>query len=114
MQYPPPQQQPPYAPPPQYPQPYGQPPMGYGAPTDTSDGGTSVLIWGVLGFALCALCAPVAWTKGNAYVKTCAAMGVRPSSAGTVGRILGIVGTVVLILGVGAGALSFCAQALSR
>src|SRR5207249_4549760 len=79
MQYPPPQQQQPYGPPnqqPYGPQPYGQLPMGYGPPVDTSDAGTSVLIWGALGLALCQLCAPVAWVKGNAYVQTCAAMGV--------------------------------------
>ncbi|HEY8075340.1 MAG TPA: hypothetical protein VIF62_14550 [Labilithrix sp.] len=109
----PPQQPNPYAPP------YGQPPMGYGPQgfgpqVDTSDGGTAVLIWGILGFALCAFCAPVAWVKGNAYMKTCAAMGVRPSSAGSVGRILGIIGTALLILGVLGGALSVCASAISH
>jgi hypothetical protein len=115
MQYPPPQQQPPYGPQyPQYPQPYGQQPMGYGQPVDASDGGTSVLIWGVLGVALCAFCAPVAWVKGNTYMATCAAMGVRPSSAGTVGRILGIIGTILMVLGILGGVLSVCAQALSH
>ncbi len=99
-----------YGPPPGYPP---QAPMGM-MPVDPGDGGTSVLIWGILGFALCALCAPVAWVKGNAYAKTCQAMGVRPSSAGTVGRVLGIVGTVLLILGVLGGGLSVCASALSH
>jgi hypothetical protein len=89
-------------------------PMGFGPPVDTSDGGTSVLILGILGIALCALCAPVAWVKGNSYVQTCAAMGVRPSGAGTVGRILGIVGTMFLILGVLGGVLSVCLQAVAR
>jgi hypothetical protein len=95
---------------------YGPPPMagGYGQPTDTSDGGTQVLIWGVLGLAVCAFCAPVAWMKGNTYMATCTAMGVRPSSAGTVGRVLGIVGTVLLLLGVVGGGLSFCASLLSH
>jgi len=93
----------PYAPP------YGQPPMapmGYGGGVDTSDGGTSVLIWGVIGLAVCAFCAPVAWIKGNNYVKSCAAMGVRPSSAGSVGRILGIIGTILMGFALVGGCLS--------
>jgi hypothetical protein len=122
MQYPPPQQPPPPYGSPPYQQPYGQqppmgygqPPMGFGQPVDTSDGGTQVLIWGVLGLALCAFCAPVAWVKGNSYVQTCTAMGVRPSTPGTVGRILGIIGTLFLILGVVGGGLSVCAQALAH
>lgn len=105
-------QQPPYGGQP----PYGQPPMGggFGPAVDTSDGGNSVLILGILGIALCALCAPVAWMKGNAYVQTCRAMGVQPSTSGTVGRILGIIGTVFLILGVLGGGLSFCASLLAH
>ncbi len=87
----------------------------YGAPAvDGSDGGTQVLIWGVLGLALCAFCAPVAWIKGNGYMKSCQAMGVRPSSAGTVGRILGIVGTVLLGFGLLGGCLSVVAQAAAH
>ncbi len=87
----------------QSPNPYGPP--GYGPPmypgmlpVDQSDGGTSVLIWGVLGIAFCQLCAPIAWLKGNAYVQSCQAMGVRPSSAGTAGRVLGMVGTALFAL----------------
>jgi hypothetical protein len=88
--------------------------MGFGPPVDTSDGGNSVLILGILGIVLCAFCAPIAWMKGNAYMQTCAAMGVQPSTPGTVGRILGMVGTGFLVLGVLAGGLSFCAGLMAQ
>ena len=87
--------------------------MGGMAPVDTSDGGQTVLILGILGIVLCAFCAPFAWMKGNTYMQTCRAMGVQPSTQGTVGRILGMVGTGFLVLGLLSAGLSFCGALLA-
>ncbi len=59
---------------------------------------TTVLILGILGLTVCLFCAPVAWIMGNGYVKACQAAGVPPQSSGTTGRLLGIIGTVLLVL----------------
>ncbi len=60
--------------------------------------GTVVLILGLVGLLICALAAPVAWIMGNNYKRQCEELGVEPDGAGTTGRILGIVGTVLLVL----------------
>jgi hypothetical protein len=75
--------------------PMAQPPM-----RDTSSGGTTVFVYGLLGVVLCQLCAPVAWMKGNEYMRTCRAMGVEPDGLGVAGRVLGIVGTLLMAVSV--------------
>jgi hypothetical protein len=86
----------------------------YGTPSvlqrDTSGGGNTVLVYGILGFILCQLLAPVAWVKGNEYYRTCAALGVKPSGEGVAGRVLGIVGTVIAALSVVCAVVSFVAH----
>jgi len=57
---------------------------------------TTVLILGILGLTVCAFCAPAAWLMGNSYVQSCRSAGVQPESSGTTGRLLGIIGTVLL------------------
>ncbi|WP_220793378.1 DUF4190 domain-containing protein [Nocardioides stalactiti] len=92
--------------PPQNPyQPYGTTP-GYsatGAPMWVPDHpkATTVLILGILGMAVCQILAPVAWVMGSRVKKEIEASGGRyaGSSQVTVGWILGIVGTVLMILG---------------
>jgi hypothetical protein len=65
----------------------------------TSDpGGWMPLILGIIGFMFCQLLSPVAWAIGSSYEKDCRAKGLKPSGAGTAGKILGIVGTVFLFL----------------
>ncbi|MGH3650865.1 MAG: DUF4190 domain-containing protein [Acidimicrobiia bacterium] len=63
---------------------------------------TTILVLGILGVVICAFLGPFAWTMGN---KELAAIdtGLRPpENRGTAnaGRILGIIGTVLLGLGV--------------
>ncbi len=60
------------------------------------DKATTVLILGILGLTVCLFCAPVAWVMGNGYVQACRAASVPPQSSGTTGRLLGIIGTVLL------------------
>jgi uncharacterized membrane protein YjgN (DUF898 family) len=78
--------------------PYASPGRPGFMPVDTSSGGMSVFIFGILGVVLCQLCAPVAWVNGNTYLRTCAAAGVRPNGIGVAGRVLGIIGTVLMVV----------------
>lgn len=62
---------------------------------DTSGAGNNVFVYGLLGMFMCSFLLPVAWIKGNEYIRTCRALGVEPSGLGVTGRVLGIVGTVL-------------------
>jgi uncharacterized membrane protein YjgN (DUF898 family) len=65
--------------------------------------GTTVLVLGILGLVVCGLLAPIAWVKGNTAKRE---MDSQPnvywSNRGSVtaGRICGIIGTVLILLGV--------------
>jgi hypothetical protein len=72
----------------------------------SSDDGLPVLIVGLIGIMLCQLAAPAAWVMGSAYEARCRARGEKPSSTGHAGKIVGIVGTVMLGLGFPWAALS--------
>lgn len=67
-------------------------------PGATRNDATTVFILGLLGIILCQLCAPVAWSKGNTYVQCCALNDVQPDGLGVAGRVMGIIGTVLLVL----------------
>ncbi len=69
-------------------------------PGATKSDATTVFILGVLGIVVCQLCAPFAWKKGNTYRDVCMIHGIDPDGLATAGRILGIVGTVILGLNV--------------
>lgn len=61
---------------------------------------TTVLVLGILGFAVCQLLSPFAWVMGNTEIAAIDA-GRRPADQRTianVGRILGIIGTVIVLL----------------
>ena len=85
------------------PQVYGQ---GYGvtaSPYGSADHpqGTTILVLGIAGFFVSVL-GPVAWFMGNRALKEIRASGAHPGNEQliVVGRILGIVGTALLVLGV--------------
>jgi len=86
-------------------------PVPAGTPSDT--GGMAPLILGILGFVFCPLFAPAAWVIGSGYERDCRARGFEPSGAGRVGKILGIIGSVFLILGLGFMALGTFLSAVS-
>lgn len=67
-------------------------------PGATKNDAMTVLILGVLGIAVCQLCAPFAWKKGNSYRDVCMIHGVEQESFAIVGRVLGMVGTGLLVL----------------
>lgn len=63
---------------------------------------TTILVLGILGLILCQVLAPFAWVMGNKELDAIAG-GRRPPenrSTANAGRILGIIGTVLLALGV--------------
>ncbi len=80
-------------------------------PPTTDPGGWLPLILGIIGFMFCQLLSPVAWAIGSSYEKGCRAKGLKPSGAGTAGKILGIVGTVFLFLILAFMVLSVIVQA---
>jgi hypothetical protein len=76
------------------------------APPHKHPDADNVLLWGILGLVLCTIPAPLAWYKGHRAVKEIDASEGRLTgrTPANVGRILGMVGTVLfLILGIGYG-----------
>ncbi|MGH9379408.1 MAG: DUF4190 domain-containing protein [Thermoanaerobaculia bacterium] len=74
------------------------------APPPPTGGGSgkavTTLVLGILSIVCCGLLGPVAWVMGNGELKAIAA-GTSPSSNETmakIGKILGIIGTVLLVL----------------
>ena len=83
--------------------PYGSapPPGGYGSQENDPKATTS-LVLGILGVVCCSIAAPFAWSIGKKAVNEIDASGGRLGGRGQAqaGYILGIVGTVLLILGI--------------
>jgi len=93
----------PYAPSGGYPgyqtQPYQQ---GYGGPVGDHPQGVLILVLGIAGLLFAGILSPVAWVLGNRALREINATGVHPGNESMIaaGRILGIIGTVVLVLAV--------------
>lgn len=79
--------------------PYGQPDP-YGAATQHPQS-TTILVLGILSIVCCQILGPVAWIMGNKAVKEIDANPGAYSGRETanIGRILGIIGTVLLAIG---------------
>lgn len=75
------------------------------------EGGVTVFVMGLLGLLLCPILAPVAWIMGNSYMAKCQAMSVEPEGLAVAGRILGMIGTGLVILWVVVVALFVCSGA---
>jgi hypothetical protein len=63
---------------------------------------TVALVLGILGLVLCQILGPIAWVMGNNEVNAIDAGKRNPANRSTAqaGKILGIIGTVFLIVGV--------------
>lgn len=63
---------------------------------------TTVLVLGILGLVICGVLAPVAWVMGNNELQAIDGGRRPPENRGTAnaGRILGIIGTVFLAIGI--------------
>ncbi len=68
---------------------------------------TTVLVLGILGIIICGVLAPFAWVMGNRELEAIDAGRRPPENRGTAnaGRILGIIGSVLLGLGIIVGLL---------
>lgn len=88
------------------PQPYQPPPQPHVYAEQSQ--ATTVLVLGILGLVVCGLCAPFAWSMGNTEVQGIDAGRRPPENRQTaqIGRILGIVGTVLLLMGLIVGLLA--------
>jgi hypothetical protein len=69
---------------------------------------TNILILGILGVCLCGILGIVAWTKGNAYLDACRSLGCEPRGIAVAGRILGMIATGFIVLGVFGGTARLC------
>lgn len=63
---------------------------------------TTILVLGIIGIVLCQILGPIAWVMGNNELAAIDAGRRAPENRGTAnaGRILGIIGTVLLALGI--------------
>ena len=63
---------------------------------------TTALVLGILSFVLCGVLAPFAWSIGNREVQAIDAGRRPPQNRGTAqaGKILGLIGTILLIIAV--------------
>lgn len=68
---------------------------------------TTVLVLGILGIVICGVLAPFAWVMGNRELEAIESGRRPPENRGTAnaGRILGIIGTVLLGIGIIVGLL---------
>lgn len=86
-----------------YPQqsPYAQQPYGYGYPLPEHPQGTTILVLGILGFFVFP-CGIVAWYMGHKAMKEIQIAGVRYGNESNlnIGKILGMVTTILGIVGV--------------
>lgn len=97
------------------------PPPGYLAAAGWNTGathpnGTTVLVLGILGLAVCGILGPVAWVMGNTAVREMEAHpGVVYSNRGNIvaGRICGIIATCVMALGLVVLAIAIVAAVAS-
>jgi hypothetical protein len=69
------------------------------------DGGIAALIVSLMGYMFCGLLCPIGWYLGASHEAECRRRGVEPSGSGKAGKIIGIIGTVFLLLAFGAYAL---------
>ena len=71
-------------------------------PMKASSQATTALVLGIIGLICCNLLAPVAWYMGNKELQAIRSGLSSPAGEGTAkaGMVLGIIGTIFLILGI--------------
>lgn len=62
---------------------------------------TVVLVLGILSFVFCQLLGPVAVYMGLGYRKECSEAGIQPEATGTIGLVMGAIGSFQLVLLIG-------------
>jgi len=91
----------PYGQPPPYGPPPGGGPFGQG-PKENAPNAVLSLVLGIVGIILCSIVGPIAWVLGKRAEEAIAANPDRYSGKdmATAGKILGIIGTVLLAVGI--------------
>jgi hypothetical protein len=81
---------------------YPPQPPPYNVPPQDHPQTTTILILGICGLVLCQVLGPFAWSMGNKAMREIDASGGQLGGRDTVnvGRILGMIGTALLALGV--------------
>ncbi|MGB8858441.1 MAG: DUF4190 domain-containing protein [Ilumatobacteraceae bacterium] len=77
-------------------------PYGWGGPPRDHPNGTTILVLGILSIVACGVCGPFAWVMGNNALREMDGQpGVNWGNRGnvTAGRVCGIIGSCLLILG---------------
>ena len=71
--------------------------------------GTLILVFGILGITICGIFGPIAWIMGNADMGEIRAGTMDPSGEQltNIGRILGMVGTILIFFGMCLGLVFF-------
>ena len=70
---------------------------------------TTIFVLGLLGILVCGPLGIFAWVQGNDYMNACRRLGVEPDGLAVAGRILGMIATILMILGVCMFLLVMCA-----
>ena len=68
-------------------------------PQHKPEGAVTIFVLGLLGLVLCGLLGIFAWVHGNDYMKRCRAMGVEPEGLAVAGRVMGMIATIFMIVG---------------
>jgi len=76
------------------------------------EGAVAIFVLGLLSLLICAPLGIAAWLMGNSYLSKCRAMSVQPEGLAVAGRILGIIGTCLMILVAVIWGLLICAGVL--
>ncbi|MEK6269639.1 MAG: hypothetical protein N2B57_02680 [Planctomycetales bacterium] len=63
------------------------------------EGGVSIFVIGLLGMLLCQVLGIIAWVQGNTYMQKCRNLGVEPEGIAVAGRILGMISSILFIIG---------------
>ena len=67
------------------------------SPTQLHARAMTIFVLGIIGIAVCGFAAPVAWMMGISYRSRCLEAGESEQSFGMIGRILGMIGTMVFV-----------------
>ncbi len=80
---------------------YGPPGPGpFGPMQPKPEGATTVFVLGLLGLLVCGILGIFAWIQGNDYMNRCRALGVEPEGLAVAGRVMGMIATILIIVGV--------------
>jgi hypothetical protein len=63
------------------------------------EGGVAAFVVSLLGYMFCGLLCPIGWYLGASHEAECRERGLEPSGIGKAGKIIGILGTIFLFLG---------------